>query len=86
MKYKDFKTMSQNEMKNVIGGNATATKTACGTCTNMTGSALDKSNVVCTTVPADAVCHDVTGVGQNALHCNTPGGDQINAECEHIGV
>ena len=36
MKYKDFKTMSPNDMKNIVGGNFPKTQMAC-TCTGGTG-------------------------------------------------
>ena len=45
MKYKDFKTMSQNEMKQILGGNPPADGGACGTCT--TGDKLP-STLNCT--------------------------------------
>lgn len=36
MKYKDFKTMTSNEMKNIIGGDVPVERETCGTCPSST--------------------------------------------------
>jgi bacteriocin-like protein len=41
MKYKDFKTMTQAEMKKIVGGNEEEELDSCGTCPSSSGGVLN---------------------------------------------
>jgi bacteriocin-like protein len=40
MKYKDFKTMTQAEMKKIVGGNEEEELDSCGTCPSSSGGGV----------------------------------------------
>ena len=77
MKYKDFKVMSQREMKQVVGGNAVDNKNVCVSCSYM--------NVVCMSVPVSYSCtvsnyNDPNGTG--TMDCQMPGAEEaISFSC-----
>lgn len=74
--------LSEDDMKKVVGG---SNQTFCGGCNNWSaGSALDRSNVICVSLPSGTICQDLDGEYGIALHCGTPDGTIINEECFHI--
>ena len=87
MKYKDFKILSIDDMKQILGGKSPANETFYGGCTNWSaGSSLDGANTICISLPAGTLCQDTNGQYGNALHCGTPSGEIINVECFHIVI
>lgn len=85
MKYKDFKMLSIDDMKHIIGGNPPANETFCGGCNDWSaGNALDRANIICVSLPVGSVCQDMDGQYGSALHCGSPNGTIINVDCFHI--
>jgi hypothetical protein len=70
--------LTRTEMKNIQGGK---TQTFCGGCSNMNGTLFQQSNVVCVSLPADAICQDLDGQYGLALFCGTTNGDQWEFSC-----
>jgi hypothetical protein len=85
MKYKDFKMLSKDDMKQILGGDAPAGSfTFCGTCTNMNGTTLERSNVVCGNFPNGSTCTNMEGHFNDASACSTPGGGTIETKCPNL--
>ena len=80
MKYKDFKMLSKDDMKQILGGSAVPKKTVCVSCSYM--------NVVCTSVPKTYDCkvsnyYDPNGTG--TIDCQLPGAEEaISFSCSSL--
>ena len=84
MKYKDFKQLSNDDMKQIVGGLATSNFTYCGTCTNMNGTALEKSQNVCSSVPSGSTCTNVGGQYGVSFMCASASGSVFTADCANF--